>query len=319
MSHDPYYDRLLAGAAQMLQEQQAAADPALVERLTSQAAPSATYSPPQVQVTDESAPGPNGDVPVRVYRSAGIIAGAPLFVWCHGGAWVWGSLDDAEADATSREVCARAGAVVVSVDYRLATEGVHYPVPLDDVVAATAWARTQAVRWGADPERLVLGGASAGANLAAGACVQVRDQGGTLPAALVLAYPCLHAPLPEPSEELAEKLSGISRVMAFAPEALTLMVENYTGRPLAETPTYAMPGNGDLTGLPPTLVINAEYDGLRASGETAVSAMRAAGVTCRQVVAEDVAHGHLSSPHLAQAQASFQDIADWILETTTDS
>lgn len=316
MSQDPWHDRLMAAVGALLQEQPAD-DPALVERLVAQAAPDAAYTPPEVRVTQEVAPGPHGDIPVRVYHPADATRGAPVFVWCHGGGWVWGTLDDPEADATSREVCARAGAVVVSVDYRLATEGVHYPVPLDDVVAATVWVRSEAARWGADPERLVLGGASAGANLAAGACLRLRDEGRALPASLVLAYPCLHAPLPEPSPELAQKLSGVSRVMAFAPEALDPMVENYLGAPLADAPSYAMPGHGDLTGLPPTLVINAEYDGLRASGEAATEDLLAVGVKTRQLLAQDVAHGHFSAPHLPQSQQSFQDVADWVVESTS--
>lgn len=316
MSQDPWHDRLIAAAGALLQEQPAD-DPALVERLIAQAAPDPAYAPPEVRVTEEAAPGPHGDIPVRVYHPADAAADAPVFVWCHGGGWVWGTLDDPEADATAREVCSRAGAVVVSVDYRLATEGVHYPVPLDDVVAATVWVREQAARWGADPERLVLGGASAGANLAAGACLRLRDEGAVLPRSLVLAYPCLHAPLPAPSAELTQKLSGISRVMAFAPEALDPMVENYLGRPLAEAPAYAMPGHGDLAGLPATLVINAEYDGLRASGEAATEALLAAGVETRQLLAHDVAHGHLSAPHLAQTQESFGDIAAWIVDITS--
>lgn len=314
MSRDDWHDRLMAGAAALLQ--QPADERELVQRLIAQAAPDPSYTPPEVWVTEEVASGPHGDIPLRVYQPVDGASGAPVFVWCHGGGWVWGTIDDPEADATAREVCARAGAVVVSVDYRLATEGVHYPVPLDDVVAAAVWARTQATRWGADPERLVLGGASAGANLSAGACLRLRDEGLPLPASLVLAYPCLHAPLPEPSEELTRKLSGISRVMAFAPEVLDPMVENYLGAPLAEAPVYAMPGSGDLSGLPRTLVINAEYNGLRASGEAATAALRAAGVETRQLLAVDVAHGHLSAPHLAQAQASFQDVADWVVEST---
>lgn len=317
MTTDPWHDRLMAAVGVLLSQEQPAGDPALVERLVSQAAPDASYVPPDVRVTDEAAPGPHGEIPVRVYTPTETVEGAPLFVWCHGGGWVWGTLDDPEADATAREVCARAGAVVVSVDYRLAGPGVHFPVPLDDVVAATTWTREQATRWGADPQRLVLGGASAGANLAAGACVRLRDEGGVLPASLVLAYPCLHAPLPQPSAELADKLQGISRVMAFAPEALDPMVENYLGAPLADAPVHAMPGHGDLAGLPPTLVINAEYDGLRASGEAATEALVAAGVDTRQLLARDVAHGHFSAPHLPQAQESFQDVADWVLATTS--
>ena len=72
----------------------------------------------------------------------------------HGGAFMMGDLDMPEADRTAREVCARAGAVVVSVDYRLAVGGVHHPVPLDDGVAAVRWVRDNAAELGVDPSRI---------------------------------------------------------------------------------------------------------------------------------------------------------------------
>ena len=96
-------------------------------------------------------PGPHGPVPVRIYEPpAGERTGRPCLVWAHGGGFVGGDLDMREADWTAREVCARAGAVVVSVDYRLAVDGVCYPVPHDDTVAAVAWVRDNAEALGID-------------------------------------------------------------------------------------------------------------------------------------------------------------------------
>ena len=98
-----------------------------------------------------SAPGPHGPVPVRIYEPpAGERTGRPCLVWAHGGGFLGGDLDMREADWTAREVCARAGAVVVSVDYRLAVDGVSYPVPHDDTVAAVAWVRDNAAALGID-------------------------------------------------------------------------------------------------------------------------------------------------------------------------
>lgn len=95
---------------------------------------------PALTTRQEVAPGPHGDVPVRVYTPDGGATRAPGLVWVHGGAFVGGDLDMAEADWTAREVCAATGAVVVSVDYRLARDGVRHPVPHDDVVAAVRYA-----------------------------------------------------------------------------------------------------------------------------------------------------------------------------------
>ena len=108
----------------------------------------------------------------------------PALVWVHGGAFLGGDLDMLEADGVAREICARAGAVVVSVDYRLCHGGVTYPVPHDDVVAAVRWVRDYAGRLGVDADRISVGGASAGGNLAAGATLRLRDDDDWLPAAL---------------------------------------------------------------------------------------------------------------------------------------
>jgi acetyl esterase/lipase len=279
-------------------------------RLSEQAG-SGDYEEVKATVTDEVVPGPHGPVPVRVYQPVEPGDARPLLVWCHGGGFVGGDLDMPEADAAAREVSSRANAVVVSVDYRLATHGVHFPVPHDDVVSAHRWAVSEASRLGASADRVTLGGASAGANLAAGACLRLRDEGDP-PAALLLLYPAVHAELPTPSAELAEKLKVLSPMAAFDSPVFTPVMENYLGAPLSEAGGYAVPALCDLAGLPPTLVINCEYDGLRSSGEVFTASLEAAGVLVKQLLAPDVLHGHINSPWLPQAQQSYADMADWV-------
>ena len=308
---DPYYARLV-GLLATLAVDRDPGDPELCKRLLAQSVKPERYAPPPAITTDTTAPGPHGSIPVRVYRPAADSVGAPMLVWCHGGGWVGGDLEMAEADATAREVCARAGATVVSVDYRLAGDGVWFPVPLDDVVAAFRWAVVEAAALGADPARVSLGGASAGANLAAGATLRLRDEFGLVPVALLLAYPCVHAALPPASAELAPKVAALTPAMAFAPEILTPTVENYLGGPLESATAYAMPALGDLAGLPPTLILNAEYDGLRASGEAFAELLQAAGVEVEVRCEPGVAHGHLNSPWLPAAEASLTTIAAWV-------
>ena len=283
-------------------------DPELVRRLEAQHA-AGDYAPLDVVVESHEAPGPHGPVPVRVYLPEGDVSARPLLVWYHGGGFLGGDLNMPEADATGRELCRRAGAVVVSVDYRLATQGVHFPVPHDDAVAAYQWAvdRFQA---GAPA---VIGGASAGACLAAGAALRLRDEG-RAPVGVMLLYPLVHPELPEPSEELAATLALLSSAHAFRGPSFTPMLENYLGAPVGEATPYALAGLGALEGFPPTLVINCEYDGLRASGERFSADLRSAGVEVVELLAPDVLHGHINSPWLAQAQQSYADMAQWLSE-----
>jgi acetyl esterase/lipase len=255
------------------------------------------YVPPDVSVRRDAAPGPHGPVPVRVYDAAtSAKSGRPCLVWMHGGAFIAGDLDMPEADWTARELALRAGAVVVSVDYRLCNDGVHYPVPHDDVTAAARWARDNAAELGVDPERVSLGGASAGANLAAGAALRLRDADGRPPAQLIFAYGVAHPVLPPLSADQAALMREVPAVLQFPPEATRFFNVNYLGGPLSTADGYAFPILADLRGLCPTLVLNAEYDDLRPSGQAFAAALAAAGVDVRQVMAASMLHGFLNLP-----------------------
>ena len=156
---------------------EAAGEPEMQARVDAFMTIDADYVPPPCAVGSAASTGPHGTIPVRTYvplqrRRPGGRAG---LVWAHGGGFRGGDLDMPEADTVARELCHRANAVVVSVDYRLAVGGVAFPVPHDDVVAAFRWVARNCVELGIDPARIALGGASAGANLAAGAALHVRD------------------------------------------------------------------------------------------------------------------------------------------------
>jgi acetyl esterase/lipase len=306
MTDDPYFDRMVAGQAALT------SDPAALKHLESPVVPDPSYHAPEVEVTAHLVPGPHGDVPVRVYKGPSDAAQRPVFVWCHGGAWVGGDLDMHEADSTSREVCARTGGVLVSVGYSLALPGVYYPVPVDDVLAAWHWTAEQCRRWGAAPERMTLGGASAGGNIAAGALLRMRDDGAHLPSSVVLVYPSLHARLPVATEE---QLAGIGVSAEFARlfgEALVLSMENYLGTPIDDAPAYVVPALADLAGLPPTLVVVCERDVLRLSGEHFAGALESAGVRTKLVLVPEAPHGHINQPWLPSAQYTYDEMADWI-------
>ncbi len=274
-------------------------------------------APPVVEVRDDVAPGPHGPVPVRIYEPpAGERTGRPCLVWAHGGGFLGGDLDMREADWTAREVCVRAGAVVVSVDYRLAVDGVHYPVPHDDTVAAVCWVRDNAAALGIDEERISVGGASAGANLTAGAALKLRDSQGWLPAALVLVYGAFHALTPPPQPTLAVRLDELPPLFRERETGTNPLHENYVGGPLTSADGYAFPANAVLGGLCTTLVLNAEYDHLRASGEAFTAALALAGVDVRQVTVPGVLHGFLNQPaELEPVGRALDLIASTVRET----
>ena len=137
------------------------------------------------KVQDRSIPGPAGAIPTRIYTPAGS-GPFPIFVYFHGGGWVIGDLET--ADAVSRELCQRVGCMVVSVDYRLAPEH-RFPAAVDDSYAATKWAAENAAAIDGDANKLAVGGESAGGNLAAVVSHLARDSKGPAIAYQLLAYP----------------------------------------------------------------------------------------------------------------------------------
>lgn len=271
-----------------------------------------------------SVPGPHGDIPLRVYpATASDAALLPALVWAHGGGFAWGDLDMPEAHWVSQQLAAR-GITVVSVDYRLAPvsaaltdseparDGVLFPVASEEVTAAFRWAVEHAAEYGIDPDRVSLGGASAGGNLAAGVSLRLRDAGGVQPASLLLAYPLVHGALPEPAPELAQKIAVLPADARFEPDDVRAMNLNYVGDPVHLDNAYAFPGGHALAGLPPTFVLNSEHDSLRASGQAFAAELALAGVDVAVYREPGTRHGHLNEPENPGAQASIRRMAAWL-------
>ncbi len=210
----------------------------------------------------------------------------------------------------SREIVARSGLTVVSVDYRLCVGGVHFPVPHDDVHAAFGWASGASGLLPAGAP-WALGGASAGGNLAAGVGQRLRDEGVGV-AALVLGYPVLHDPVPPGSPAHDERMAALPSVLRFSPESTSEINRNFLGENASDV-AYAFPGLGEPAGLPRTLVVLCEYDDLRPSGERfVVEQLRAAGVSVDVDLVAGVPHGHLNIPGLPAALRSLAGIADFL-------
>ena len=259
---------------------------------------------------------------VRVYPATGpSVAG---LVWLHGGGFAYGDLDMPEADTVARELAAR-GVTVVSVDYRLAPvpedwrhrraearTGHRYPAALDDVARVWRWAQDAAASLGV--ERFAIGGASAGANIAAGSVLRLlaANDPAVLPRSVVLAYPTLLALQPAPGPRLRAALDARPEADGFGYDSVRAMYENYLGGEVVGAPIDAVPGLASIAELaqfPPTLIVAGDYDELTVSAEVFAANLRAAGRSVELVVEPGTVHGHLNRFELPQAAASIERIA----------
>ncbi|MBT2501696.1 alpha/beta hydrolase [Curtobacterium sp. ISL-83] len=269
---------------------------------------SGTHEVQQVEV-----PGPHGRVPLRLYIPSQPAKTA--LMWVHGGAFIMGDLDVPEANAVGHYL-AQHGVTVASVDYRLANEGVHFPVPSDDVLAAWRWI-TESQDAPARDATWHIGGGSAGGNLAASVTHQVRDGCATvLPASALLLYPVLHDAVPAPSPALAPKLDLVPEEYRFTANKTRELNLNYVGDSSLLQHPYAFPANGDLDGLPPTLIINSEIDYLRPSGEAYGAALALAGNTVTVLHEPGALHGHLNDFDSAPAKRTVERMLQWLGEAT---
>jgi acetyl esterase/lipase len=267
-----------------------------------------------IDVTDVTIPGRHGDIPARGYRGPTQAIG-PALIWAHGGGFIGGDLDMPEAHWVGAEL-ARRGIPMLSIDYTKCLEGVHYPVPSDDVLDAWLYLSGHEDELGVAPGRLHLGGASAGAHLVAGVTKRLRDGAGPLPASLVLAYPNLHAELPPAGDDLQAALEK-GPLDVFTPEVLRTLSLNYAGSEDLFDNVYAFPGNGDVSRLPPVFILNSERDSLRASGERFGQQLSEAGVPVRVEYEPGTFHGHLNHPEDPAAMRSIERMVAWLSGPTT--
>ena len=220
-------------------------------------------------VREYRVPSVNGDVLVRVFTPTGT-APMPALVYFHGGGWVTGDVDTHEG--ICRTLANAAGCVVASVDYRCAPE-FTFPTAADDAYAATAWVAREAVALGVDAGRVAVCGDSAGGNLAAVVALMARDRGGPRLTFQALVYPVTDCDFDTVSYR--ENADGY----LLTRDSMRWYWDQYAPGAFDRTNPYAAPMRAaSLAGLPPALVITAEYDPLRDEGEAYATRLAAAGV-----------------------------------------
>ena len=247
-------------------------------------------------VTNRTFTGPAGEVPARIYtpRGADPDAALPCLVYFHGGGWVIGDLD--MVDSICRAVANRAMCKVVSVDYRMAPEH-KFPAPLDDCYAAVEWVAREASSLGVDRDRLAVGGDSAGGNLSAAVALRARDEGGPPLRLQVLIYPVTDHSFDTPSYR--ENGEGY----LLTTDMMRWFWDHYLRGPADSDNPYVSPLRAkDLAGLPPAVVLTAEYDPLRDEGEAFADRLTEAGVPVVRKRFDSQIHGFW--PMMAVFEAS---------------
>jgi acetyl esterase len=239
-------------------------------------------------------PGPDGPVAVRLYTPEA--AGPhPVLVFVHGGGWVRGDLDT--HDNVCRALCARAGCAVLSVDYRRAPEH-PFPAALEDCYAALEWTAEHAGRLTLDPDRIAVGGDSAGGNLSAGLALMARDRDGPALARQLLIYPAVASPELQSFDSYEENAFGY----LLERPGIEWYYERYAPSPAQARNEYLAPLlASDLSGLPPATVVTAGFDPLRDEGIEYADRLAADGVDVEHRHYEGMIHAFVSLPEAMSA------------------
>jgi acetyl esterase len=262
--------------------------------------------PPEIAgMREETVDGPGGPLRIRLYTPHG--AGPfPLLIFFHGSGFVLCSLDT--HDGMCRNLCAGAGCIVASVDYRLAPEH-KFPAGIDDCLHATRWAAAHAAELGADPSHIAVAGDSAGANMAAVTALRVREEGGPRLCGQLLLYPVTDYHTPgTPSYQQNAEGYGLTR------DTMKWFWGHYLSDATEGAHPHASPLRApDLSGLPPALVITAEYDPLRDEGERYADKLRTAGVSTALSRYTGVNHGFMFWVGVVdKAEAAMNEACEWL-------
>lgn len=260
---------------------------------------------PKVRVTEDILIPGAPSVPARVYRPIERQSDG-LVVFLHGGGFVVGNLET--HDHVCRDLCRRAGLVVLAVDYRLAPEG-KFPAAVDDSLNATRWAAHNAAHLSVNQGSIIIAGDSAGGNLAAVTAIRLRDEGGPPLRGQLLIYPVTDYHTPGTASYFTYA-GGYSLTRA----AMIRFWREYLADESDGTHVDAAPLRAtDLTNLPPALVMTAEFDPLRDEGEAFARKLMDAGVTVTLKRYDGLIHGFFRMAAVSKlANSAIDDAVAWM-------
>jgi acetyl esterase/lipase len=250
----------------------------------------------------------HGPIPARLYTpkvlrpSDGL---SPCLVFFHGGGWVIGDLDT--HDVACRKLADEGQLIVISVDYRCAPEH-KFPAAVDDAIAATAWIADHAEELGIDASRLVVGGDSAGGNLAAVVAISARDGNGPAISGQVLIYPATDFAMTHPSHREVETSILLTHAV------IRWFRDHYLSGAADADDWRASPARVKaLAGLPPAYVLTAGADPLRDEGEEFAMRLKQAGVAVTYRTFPGQFHGFFTMGKLLnQANVAASEIGAWL-------
>ena len=249
--------------------------------------------PDGVTVANRKIAGKDGNsVPVRLYRPDRLSPDAklPALLYAHGGGWVFGNLDS--HDVLCAQLAIEAGIAVMAVDYRLAPEA-RFPAAFDDVVSGLQWLAANGASVGVDPNKLAIGGDSAGGNLAAAVSIWARDNKGPKLRMQLLAYPVTDIVSRAESYRLFADGYGLNAA------TMEWFMDHYAPDRKSRDDWRVSPLKAkSLAGLPPALVVTAGYDPLRDEGRAYAWRLQQEGTVADLVEFGGMLHGFLSSPML---------------------
>ncbi|HSY14827.1 MAG TPA: alpha/beta hydrolase [Jatrophihabitantaceae bacterium] len=251
-----------------------------------------------IDVSDHRVPVTGGTINVRAYRPHNATDPLPAHILMHAGAFWTGNVTG--LDSLARAYAESVPCLVLSVEYRLAPE-FAYPTAAEDSYSALSWAFAHAANLDIDPTRISVGGVSAGGNLAAAVALMARDRGGPPIVFQLLELPVVDLTMSRPS--VAEFGTGL----ALTREAMITGYRHYLGAPEQAVQPYASPMLApDLSGLPPTMILTAEFDPLRDEGEEYGRRLGAAGVPVQVLRAKGHVHASTHAPKIVRSARRYR-------------